>query len=85
MVVHHKFQLLDQIAAEQVRPGDGCHIGARLGDMPEGQPVVGLGKACRAQPNLWIIGANSTADVLPAQRFLEFGAQEGGRCVIQFL
>ncbi|MPL60802.1 hypothetical protein SDC9_06364 [bioreactor metagenome] len=76
MVADQKPDLLRQIVAEQVGPGDRRHIGARQRHMAEAEPAVGLEMRGDGQPHLGVEGAEPRHRAAALQHLVEFRQQE---------
>jgi hypothetical protein len=83
VVLDQKAQLLDQVLAEQVGPGDRGRIGAGRGDMAERQPRVGLAKGRHRQPDLGVKGAHPRCRPALVDRLVEVPRQMRRRLGIQ--
>ena len=59
MVLHQQFDLLNQIIAKQVGPGDRCGIAAGPRNMTKRQAAVGFGMAHNGQTDFGVIGTHA--------------------------
>ena len=84
VVPDQKIDLLDQVVAEKVGPGDRGGIGSRAGDMPEGKPRVDLVEAGHGQPDLGVEGADPPARMPLGDGRLILLDQKAGRQGIEF-
>ena len=82
VVLQEQADLVDQIALEEIRAGDGGLVEPRLGHVPERKPGIDLGVARGREAHRRVEGAVAALGHRPRHHFREVVAQEACRGVV---